>query len=205
MCASILRDPRFFDFLFLIDRDLAEQVRLAGCDCSGRLHRADYPRKPRGGPGSLGRFHTRRLSWCCAVEGCRSRKTPPSVRFLGRRVYWAAVVVLVSALSCGISARRAARLHEWTGVSLRTIRRWRQWWLDAFVSSPFWRGQRGRFMPPVDVASLPASLVERFAGDERRRLIAALEFLSPLTTRSVSAVVVVDPQKMHLERSRQGP
>lgn len=204
MCASILRDPGHYDFLFSIDRDLAEQVRVAGCECGGRLHRADYPRKPRGGPGSLGRQHTRRLSWCCAVEGCRCRKTPPSVRFLGRRVYWAAVVVLVSAMSSGISARRAARLHEWIGVSLRTLGRWRQWWLEAFVASPFWRGQRGRFIPPVDVASLPASLVERFAGDERQRLISALGFLSPLTTRSVSAVAVVDPQKMHLERPRGG-
>ena len=119
-------------------------------------------------------------------------------------MYWAAVVVLVSAMSCGISARRAARLHEWIGVSLRTLRRWRQWWLEAFVSSPFWRGQRGRFVPPVDVASLPASLVARFSGDECQRLMSALGFLSPLTTRSVSAVVVVDPQKMHLERPRGG-
>jgi hypothetical protein len=56
----------------------------------------------------------------------------------------------------------------------------------------------------VDVATLPASLVERFSGDERQRLVSALGFLSPLTTRSVSAVVAVDPQKMHLECSRRG-
>jgi hypothetical protein len=204
VCLSIVRDPRFFDFLVSIDRDLAEQVRLDGCFCGGRLHRADYPRKPRGGPGSLGRFHTRRLSWCCAVEGCRCRKTPPSVRFLGRRVYWAAVVVLVSALSCGITASRAAQLRESVGVSLRTLRRWRQWWRETFVDSRLWRGQRSCFVPPVQVAALPASLVERFAGDERQRLISALEFLSPLTTRSASAMAVVDPQKMHLERPRGG-
>jgi hypothetical protein len=56
----------------------------------------------------------------------------------------------------------------------------------------------------VEIATLPASLVERFSGDERQRLISALGFLSPLTTRSVLAVAVVDPQKMHLERPRGG-
>jgi len=34
--------------------------------------------------------------FCCAVDGCRSRATPPSLRFLGRKVYLAAIVVLVA-------------------------------------------------------------------------------------------------------------
>lgn len=204
MYASILRDPEFYDFLLTIDRDLAERTRAAGCGCGGRLHRADYPRKPRGGAGSLGREQWRRLSYCCAVEGCRSRATPPSVRFFGRRVYWAAVVVLASALWCGITARRAARLQEWIGVSLRTLRRWRRWWRERFVCTPFWRGLRGHFMPPVDLATLPASLLARFAGDERERVIGALRFLAPLTTRAVCGRVAVDPQTMHRERRPGG-
>jgi len=31
-----------------------------------------------------------RFSFCCARDGCRTRKTPPSFRFLGRKVYLAA-------------------------------------------------------------------------------------------------------------------
>jgi hypothetical protein len=100
-------------------------------------------------------------------------------------VYWAAVVVLVSAMANGITAGRAARLREWVGVSTRTLRRWRAWWLGVFVASPFWREARGRLAPPVDEGSLPASLLERFqAADECGRLALALRFLAPLTTRS---------------------
>ena len=113
------------------------------------------------------------------------RRMPPSVRFLGRRVYWAAVVVLVSAMASGITATRAARLHECVGVSVRTLQRWRVWWLGTFVAGALWRGAKGRFAPPVDEGGLPASLVERFiAADEQQQLILALRFLSPLTTRS---------------------
>jgi len=182
---DILRDPRLYDFLWSIDEDLAARARLGGCGCGGRLHRADYPRKPRGGPPEVGRAQERRRSFCCAREGCRRRRTPPSVRFLGRRVYLAAVVVLVSAMASGIAARRAARLHEWLGVSVRTLRRWRAWWLGSFVGSAFWRAARGRFAPPVDEAALPGSLLDRFvAGEDRQRLSLVLRFISPLTTRS---------------------
>jgi hypothetical protein len=38
-------------------------------------------------------------------------------------------------------------------------------------------------MPPVATAMLPASLLERFAGDARTRLVHALAFLAPVTTR----------------------
>ena len=91
---------------------------------------------------------------------------PPSVRYLGRRVYLGAVVVLVTAMLGGITATRAAQLREWLGVSVRTLKRWRAWWRETFVASVFWRGAQGRFMPPVAIEALPASLLERFAGDE---------------------------------------
>jgi len=185
VCPAILRDSRFYAFLFSIDQDLAEQTRSGGCPCGGRLHQGNYPRKPRGGPSDAGQAQPRRLSWCCGREGCRTRRMPPSVRFLGRRVYWAAVVVLVSAMASGVTATRAARLRECVGVSVRTLRRWRAWWLGTFVASALWRGAKGRFAPPVDEGALPASLVERFAaGDEQKQLILALRFLSPLSTRS---------------------
>ena len=149
-----------------------------------------------------------RLSFCCAADGCRRRTTPPSVRYLGRRVYLGAVVVLVTAMLGGITATRAAQLREWLGVNVRTLKRWRVWWRETFVASPFWRGAQGRFMPPVAIEALPASLLARFAGEERTRLRSALAFLAPLTTRLAdhgagSPMAGGDPQRMRLVPGRR--
>ena len=185
MCLTLLQDSRLYPFLLTIDREFAEQARADGCHCSGRVHRADYERKPRGGPSGLGPEYDKRFSFCCAVEGCRSRKTPPSVRFLGRRVYLGAVVLLVSAMQGGITDKRAADLRTRLGVSRRTLWRWRSWWREAFPGSDFWKRARGRFMPPLNDGSLPASLLASFTDeDDRSRLIQALSFLAPLTTQS---------------------
>jgi hypothetical protein len=185
VCLTLLQDSSLYRFLLTIDQGFAEEARADGCSCGGRLHQANYARKPRGGPSDCGPGYDKRFSLCCALEGCRSRKTPPSVRFLGRRVYLGAVVLLVSAMQGGITDRRAADLRERLGVSRRTLWRWRSWWFEAFPGSDFWKRTRGRFMPPLNDGSLPASLLERFAGeDERSRLIHALSFLAPLTTQS---------------------
>ena len=185
MCLTVLQDSRLYEFLFTIDEGFAEEARADGCLCGGRLHRANYDRKPRGGRSDLGPDYGKRLSFCCALEGCRSRKTPPSVRFLGRRVYLGAVVLLVSALQGGITDKRAADLQERLGVSRRTLWRWRSWWREIFPGNDFWKRERGRFMPPLTDGTLPASLLERFTDeDDRSRLIQALSFLAPLTTQS---------------------
>ncbi|MGH8654001.1 MAG: hypothetical protein ACREYE_18360 [Gammaproteobacteria bacterium] len=110
----------------------------------------------------MGPEYESRLSFCCAKEGCRRRTTPPSVRFLGQRIYLGAVVVLVSAMEGGVTAKRAERLRDLLRMSLRTLKRWRRWWRAVFVASTFWKQAKGRFTPPVDVAALPASLLERF-------------------------------------------
>ena len=52
----------FWVFLFSIDKKFATEACLAGCPCGGRLHRADYPRKPRGGAKGLPRESTYRMS-----------------------------------------------------------------------------------------------------------------------------------------------
>jgi hypothetical protein len=209
VCHALLRDASLYDQLLTFDHDLADKARRAGCGvCGGRLHSARYPRKPRGGLEDLGPDYTTRLSFCCAVDGCRRRTTPPSVRYLGRRVYLGAVVVLISALSGGITATRAAQLREWLGVSVRTLKRWRAWWRATFVASAFWRGAQARFMPPVVIEALPASLLERFAGDARTRLRHTLGFLTPLTTRRAdrdarSAMAGGGPQTMPLVPGRR--
>lgn len=185
MSHTPLVDARLWRLLLVADRDLAAQARAAGCVCSGTLHSARYPRKPRGGlPVELRAEYGWRESLCCAREGCRKRTTPPSLRFLGRRVYLAAVVVLVSAMTGGVTARRAARMRSLVGVSARTLQRWRAWWLRTFPRTAFWRGARAQLIPPVNEERLPASLLERFADEVVVGLEAALRFLSPITMRT---------------------
>jgi hypothetical protein len=179
--ATLLTDARFHDLLLAFDRDLAAEARAADCPCGGRLHSARYRRKPRGRPCRLSPEHDWRLSLCCAVDGCRARKTPPSLRFLGRKVYVAATIVLIAILRHGATGARMERLTQVVKVDRRTVERWRKWWRDRFTATPFWCAASAAFVPPVDHQRLPASLLERFIGDGAERLIALLRFLSPLT------------------------
>lgn len=176
-----LKDGALYLILQHIDADLAATTQAEGCvHCGGALHRACYPRKPRGGPGGLADL--RRLSFCCAQEGCRSRHTPPSVRFLGRKVYWGVVVVLVTALRHGTTPARLACLREACGVSARTLARWRHWWQQTFAGSRFWTAAQGQLATPVAVERLPLSLLERYAGDGTQPLVSLLRFLAPITS-----------------------
>ena len=183
MSLSILQDARLYEVLHRLDLDLAQTARVSGCrHCGGVLHSAHYPRKPRGGPLGLGPEIDRRLSFCCALDGCRRRTTPPSVRFLGRRVYFGAVVLLASALRDGLSARRVRALREQLGVDVRTLRRWRRWWQEAFVKSAFWRAARARFALPLAEAALPGALIERFTTEASPgSLVQTLQFLAPIS------------------------
>jgi hypothetical protein len=189
MCHAFLSTAKFWSFLLRIDEDVAAQVRAAGCvACGGVLHSARYARKPRGiGRSVCGDEYERRLSFCCNRDGCRRRTTPPSVRFLGRRVFLGAVVVLATALAAGLTGRRVAALHERFGVSVRTLRRWRTWWREEFVASALWPLLRARLATPIAVVRLPAALLERLAGEDMaERLIHLLRLIAPLSTCSYS-------------------
>lgn len=180
---SVLEDVRLHEMLLRLDQDLARAAQAARCGwCGGRLDRADYARKPRGAPAGLGAEHALRLSFCCAAEGCRRRASPPSVRFLGRRVYVGAAVVGITALAEGSSREEVRALRTWLGLSARTLSRWRRWWREVFAESAFWRAARGRLDTPLSAAALPGALLRRFAGDVQARLVAGLRFLCPITT-----------------------
>lgn len=178
----LLRKASFWDYLFRVDQDLAAQVRQQGCSCGGRLHGAKYPRKPRGGCEQLPESYDYRLSFCCDRDGCRKRTTPPSVRFLGRRVFLGAVVVLVAAMRQGPSPRRVRELSQLFGVDRRTIARWRDFWREHFPHTALWRLMRGRFIRRV-IAELPRALFEAFIHnpDSQEDWHQLLEFLSPIT------------------------
>lgn len=181
MYSTLLADATFHELLLAYDRDLADTAREAGCPCGGVLHSAKYPRKPRPRLPRLGPEHQMRFSYCCAVDGCRSRATPPSLRFLGRKVYLAVAVVLISLMQHGINEGRIRRLTQAIGVDRRTVARWRVWWRDAFTTSPFWQIARAAFMPPIDAEQLPVAMIERFTGGAAERMIALLRFLAPIT------------------------
>lgn len=179
-----LTDQLLPQLLEKVDADLAEKVAAGGCrHCAGKLHRANYPRKPRAGPDHWDQRH----SFCCDRDGCRKRHTPPSVRFLGRKVYVALVVVLVSAMRHGLKPERVQILRESLGIDRRTLERWRQWWLETFASSTFWKAARSRFMPLLGEQTLPWSLWQAFRADRREGFLKLLEFLAPITTTSIPA------------------
>ena len=183
MYHDLPRDASFWQFLFSIDQDLAKSTHEKGCPCGGRLHCANYPRKPRGGPDKLPDGYDHRLSFCCASDGCRKRATPPSVRFLGRKVYLAAVVILVAAMRQGSSPRRVRELTELFGADRRTIARWRSLWLEHFPRTPFWKVARSRLVPKINVGTLPLSLLKAFVhqDDTHGGWARLLQFLSPIT------------------------
>ena len=187
MWHRFLSDSRFFEFLLAIDVDLAEAVHREPCECGGALHCGHFPRKPRGGPVDLGPEHDVRFSFCCSRRGCRQRHTPPSVRFLGRKVYFGAIVVMATVMLHGPNPRRVAELQRCVGVDWHTIDRWRRWWREIFAESSFWQGARGRFALPVDIERLPYSLWARFGGDTQGRLVSTLRFLGPVSNTSLGA------------------
>lgn len=180
MCHALLQDSRFFRLLLHIDIELAAQARADGCQCGGVLHRANYPRKPRCclGLNEVRADYEWRFSFCC--NRCRKRTTSVSVRFLGRRVYLGLAVVLMSAGRTEATSA-VAKLGQIMEVPVRTIARWRSWWVEQFPLTPLWRAACARFMPPLALSQLPASLMERFVGTAAEPLMRLLIFLTPLT------------------------
>lgn len=175
-----------------LDEKLAEEVARGGCPvCGGPLYRSDYERKPRGGAiAEAGEAFTLRHSLCCGREGCRRRALPPSLRFLGRRVYLEGVVLLASIEALVATTLSAARTA--TGVPVRTLRRWRAWWNNVLPKLDAWTVMRARFAPPPpSETELPKSLCERLAASLGAApttsdvLTLAARFLAPVTTGSL--------------------
>ena len=139
-----------------------------------------------------------RLSFCCCRDGCRKRVTPPSVRFLGRKVYLFAVVILVSAMRQGPTPRRVRELSKLFYADRRTIARWRVFWNEHFPRTKFWSVRRAHLVPVVNIVDFPRSLLEAFvrSGDDRQEWEKLLCFLSPITTANgLEIKVSADGQK----------
>ena len=183
MYQAVLADAKFHEQLLVFDRDLAASARAARCRlCGGALHSASYDRKPRGGPAGLGQEYAERFSFCCAVDGCRKRTTPPSLRFLGRQRLSRHRGDVDLGDACSAPRRPAWRVCRSCPDLIGG-----HWRAGApgggptFTDSPFAPVAMAAVVPPIDIAALPVSLLDRFAGDVREQLIALLRFLGPLT------------------------
>ena len=183
MLIDLLRTVTLYRLLHLIDRDLATAQKQLRCPrCGGPLHDAYYVRKPRGGPAKLPDEYSVRMSLCCGREGCRRRCLPPSCLFMGRRVYWSSVILIVVTLrqqrTQGFSARKVKELF---GTTHQTLLRWMAYFRDEFPRSPSWRSIRGRVSAQVSNDTLPSSLIVHFMSSHeslQSGLIACLSLLA---------------------------
>ncbi len=128
---------------------------------------------------------------------------PPSVRFLGRRVYAGAIMMLATmrALVCTAAPR--------------TLARWSAWWTEVLPAMTFWTAMRAHFVPAVQASRLPASLLERFEPTpglhSHKALVDALRCLGPITTQTAKrtldeggSLTTRFTQKMQIDLKRRG-
>ncbi len=164
MISELLLKSSLFSLLHKIDVDLAKHCRLKGCPyCDGPLHQANYERKPRGGPENLPDDCSVRQSLCCSREGCRRRCLPESCLFMGRRVYFGAVVLVVMALRQNRpGGASSAELENMFGISKKTLIRWITYFREEFPLSTKWQQLRGRVHSSVSNRGLPGNLLTYF-------------------------------------------
>jgi hypothetical protein len=159
-------DAAFFQELRKIDHELFEAGKSRPCPrCGGQLDTAHFPRKPRG----LGEDEERRFSLCCRRDGCRARLTPPSLRFLGRYVYSAWVVILASDFYSSLGLSRA--------ISRKTLARWRALWeMRLAETHSFMRRARGILPPGHPPCRSPAGITGAFGFPAGESWISILKF-----------------------------
>lgn len=189
MSHKILFNASFHSLLTTIDRELTEITKKKGCPCGGKLHRANYPRSPFGLLSQFRDYYDARFSLCC--DTCRKRITPQSVRFFGRRWFPAPLLILISALMLGINERRLEQVKRHFGITVSesTWKRWRRWWREVFITTPFWQQAKGLAPEAIEKnISFPRALLTLFRGalEEKMRLL--LRFLAPLTGGDLRAV-----------------
>jgi len=183
MLLELLQKDNLFSLLHRIDMDLARKHRHGRCPyCGSPLHQANYPRKPRGGPDSLPDEYMIRFSLCCGREECRRRSLPPSTLFMGRRVYWGCVILVVMTLRQNRpDGASAHRLKQLLGVSRETLIQWAAYFRDVFPTSAKWQRIRGRVASTVRDSELPGTLARYFIANSQsseKGLIACLHLMA---------------------------
>jgi hypothetical protein len=101
---------------------------------------------------------------------------------MGRRVYWAGVILVVMALRQNRpESASAISLMEMFGMSRKTLVRWMAYFRETFPFSTQWQKLRGRVDASVGNSELPGSLLTyfiRFADSEEEGLVSCLQFLA---------------------------
>jgi hypothetical protein len=157
VCHALLQNPKVFALLLRIDHELAAQARADGCRCGGALHRADYPRKPRGCPKEVRPDLAPRLSFWCVLSAASVRRRCRCAPLAGgctSRWRWC-----WGRPGGPGPTPAAARLGTQLGVARRTLERWRGLWREQFPMTPLWRSACARFMPSVAAEQLPGEFL----------------------------------------------
>ena len=105
------------------------------------------------------------------------------MRFLARKVYLGAIVILISAVRQGPSPRRVRELSARFGANESTIARWQTFWREHFPQTPFWKVARAGFITLGKIPSLPYSLVDAYLRRHPpcKGWTRLLRFLAPIT------------------------
>ena len=182
MLPELSQKTKLYSLLIHIELHLVAQTVQAGCPyCGGPLHHSNYMRKPRGGPEDLCEELMVRYSLCCGRTGCRKRTLPPSVLFMGRRVYWANVILIVVTLRQNKPQEysKAALMRKF-GMCRKTINQWIKWFHDIFPHTTQWQRIRGFVSSVVSDAHLPSSVLNYFhtiKNSWQEAVISCLKFL----------------------------
>ncbi len=201
MLPELLQKAKLYNLLFLIDCHFSETLKEKGCPfCNGALHQADYPRKPRGPFKSLSEEYQKRHSLCCSCENCRKRSLPPSCRFMGRKVYFWPVILIVMALRQNREeSYSAGRLMRLFNIPRNTLKRWFQFFKECFSLLPQWQRVRGLIPTSISNHETPGNLLHfylnRFKGNAMEALIQCLIVLTSEGDFSVK----IDGFRVHAE------
>jgi hypothetical protein len=163
---DIAANDLFFDELRKLDHTLFIKIKSEGCLlCKSKLDTSNFKRKPRG----LGENEELRYSLCCRREGCRDRVTTPSLRFFGRKVYSAWVVIL--------ALDYLKELGLYGQISCQTLARWKNFWRDRFSEqSPFMLKARSFLPPGLPGCDRPGGFLSVFKFPEESSWIPILKF-----------------------------
>jgi len=165
-------DDAFFQRLRGMDRELFLRLKRKGCPrrgCGSPLDTSNYPRKVRG----MGNQEELRFSLCCRREGCRHRLTPPSLRFLGRRVHAAWWVIWIHEFRTVLGYRPE--------IARQTLARWQNFWREQLLeSSPFMRRARALGLLPPAIGDSPSlsAILRAFGFPDPESWIPCLRFFT---------------------------
>jgi hypothetical protein len=183
MLSELIKNKNLFSHLYEIDKKTAERYRQLPCPyCGGPLYFSNYMRKPRGEPEDVLEKYFIQFSLCCGTEGCRKRLMPPSCRFLGRKIYWFAVILCI--VTDFQNTNEKVTVSNWAiraAISRNTIKRWLDFFYDTFPASRTWRRLRGQISACVRNSNLPSSFINYcrvLKSTAEDTLVASLIFLS---------------------------